>query len=94
MWMFNSINGMSGVNDIYGLAYALWPAFYMTWLAIWWATGNNDVDQSVKDESQFDYKMSDLYIYCRKDIASFYKYYVYLACFAPIPAAAVMVSFF
>ena len=40
----NSQNGMSAVNDIEGWVFALFPAFYMTYLVIWWNTGNNDID--------------------------------------------------
>ena len=50
VWVFNSVNGMSGVNDVYGFAFALFPAFYMTWLILCWNANNFDVDQRIMDE--------------------------------------------
>ena len=44
VWVMNSQNGMSAVNDIHGMAFALYPAFYMTWLVIWWNASNFDID--------------------------------------------------
>lgn len=80
---------MSAMNDIYGMAFALWPAFYMTILIQWWNTGNSDIDQSIKDEKKLNFRMPDLYAYCRKDISYFFRYYLYLMFYTIIPVLVV-----
>ena len=90
----NSVNGMSAVNDIKGAAFGLFPAFYMNGLILWWNACNNDIDQKITDEGKLNFKVAHLYAYCRKDIRSFQRYYMYVIGFSFIPTIVVAGSYF
>ena len=94
VWVFNSVNGMSGVNDVYGFAFALFPAFYMTWLILCWNANNFDIDQRINDERQYGFKMADLYTYCRNDIFNFYRYYLNVCLYSLVPVFVVCMCYF
>ena len=76
------------------MQFALWPAFYMTWTVIWWNAGNNDIDQSIKDERQLKFAMSNYYSYCRTDIKCLYRYFSYVVSYAIVPVLITSANYY
>ena len=91
-FIFNGVNGMSGVINTYGIYTALFAIVFCNFLVVWWVVDNKDVDQS-KDEKNFRYKQSDLYTYCRKDIMQYHKFYFFVILVTILPDLLITFSF-
>ena len=84
VFVMQTENGMSAVTDDYGLMYALFPVSMANYLITSWALHNIDIDPSIP-EKNYTFRLSDVYAYTRKEMKSFFRYYVYSMTFAFIP---------
>ena len=83
-FVMQTANGMSAVTDDFGLMYALFPVSMVQYLIWSWAMHDTDIDPSIP-EKNYTFRLSDMYAYTRKEMKSFFRYYVYSMTFAFIP---------